>query len=390
MKILTVVDVYLPGYRAGGPLRTIVNMVENLGDEFAFLIVTRDRDLGVSVPYNNVRIDQWNEVGKAQVFYASPSMFSVTGFKKILNATPHDVLYLNSFFSPHSTVVLLLLRRLGLIKTRPVVIAPRGEFSPGALGLKSAKKRIYIVVTQLLRIYHGLIWQASSEYEAEDIRNVMGSISRDILVAPDLLSVVPVVGKVDSGIEKDKDRGKRLHLVFLSRISPKKNLDYLLTILSKVGAPLDLSIYGPMEVPDYWAACERLIGAMPANIMVQYRGELTPEDVPKGFAEHDVFFFPTRGENFGHVIFESLAAGTCVVLSDQTPWKADKNGAVEVIPLENAEAWCASLERWAARSQEDLAKYRESALIYARDYLATSPAVEQNRALFKFAYNYRY
>ncbi len=88
------------------------------------------------------------------------------------------------------------------------------------------------------------------------------------------------------------------------------------------------------------------------------------------------------------MIFESLAAGTCVVLSDQTPWKADKNGAVEVIPLENAEAWCASLER--RRVREDLAKYRESALIYARDYLATSPAVEQNRALFKFAYNHRY
>ncbi len=78
------------------------------------------------------------------------------------------------------------------------------------------------MVTQLLRIYHGLIWQASSEYEAEDIRNVMGSISPDILVAPDLLSVVPVVGKVDSGIEKDKDRGKRLHLVFLSRISQEE------------------------------------------------------------------------------------------------------------------------------------------------------------------------
>lgn len=390
MKIFTVVDFYLPGYRAGGPLRTIVNMVENLGDEFEFLIFTRDRDLGVSVPYNNVRIDQWNEVGKAKVYYASPSMFSVTGFKKILNARPHDILYLNSFFSTHSTGVLLLLRRLGLIKTRPVVIAPRGEFSPGALCLKAAKKRIYIMVAQFLCMYHGLIWQASSECEAQDIRNVMGSIARYILVAPDLLSAAPVVGKVDSGIEKDKDRGNRLHLVFISRISPMKNLDYLLTILQKVSAPLDLSIYGPLEVPEYWAACERLIGEMPANIMVQYRRELTPEEVPKVFAEHDVFFFPTRGENFGHVIYESLAAGTCVVLSDQTPWKADKNGAVEVIPLDDADAWTASLEQWAARSQEDLTKCREVALTYARDYLATSPAVEQNRMLFQFAYNYHY
>lgn len=389
MKVLTIIDFYLPGYRSGGPLRTIVNMVENLGDEFEFLIVTRDRDFGVSDPYDNVKIDQWNEVGKAKVFYASPSMFSVTGFKKILNATPHDILYLNSFFSPYSTGALLLLRLFGFVKTKSIVIAPRGEFSPGALGLKAAKKRIYIPVAKQLRMYHGLIWQASSEYEAQDIRNIMGSMARDILVAPNLLTIAPAVSNADYKTGKDKGSGNRLRLVFLSRISHMKNLDYLLAILKKVSAPIDFSIYGPLEVPEYWTACERLIGEMPANIMVQYRGALTPEEVPKVFAEHDVFFLPTRGENFGHVIFESLAAGTCVVISDRTQWKADKNGAVEVISLDDADAWTASLERWAARSKEDLTKCRDAALTYARDYLATSPAVEQNRALFQFAYNNR-
>ena len=389
MRILVFVNHYLPGYRSGGPLRTIVNMVENLGDEFEFLIVTRDRDFGDSEPYNNVKIDQWNEVGKAKVFYTSTSMFSVTGFKEILNATPYDVLYLNSFFSPHSTGALLLLRRFGFVKAKSIVIAPRGEFSPGALGLKAAKKRIYIPVAKLLRMYHGLIWQASSEYEAQDIRNVLGSIAREILVAPNLLSVAPAVKNADCQHSEDKARGNRLRLVFLSRISPMKNLDYLLTILKRVNSPIDFLIYGPLEVPEYWAACKKLIDALPENINVKYRGELTPAEVTTVFAAHDVFFLPTRGENFGHVIFESLAAGTCVVISDQTQWEADKNGAVEVIPLDDVDAWTASVERWVARSQEDLTKCRGAALTYARDYVAKSPAVEQNRALFKFAYNYR-
>lgn len=388
--ILTFIGTYLPGYRSGGPLRTLVNMVENLGDEFEFLIVTRDHDFGDSEPYNNVKIDQWNEVGKAHVFYASPSMFSAAGFKKILNATPHDIIYLNSFFSPHSTGVLLLLRRLGLIKTRPVIIAPRGEFSPGALGLKAAKKKIYIPVVKLLRMYHGLIWQASSEYESQDIRKVMGKIARDIMVAPNLLSSALDVPNTNYKNRKDKVRGNGLRLVFLSRISPMKNLDYLLTILKRVNSPIDFSIYGPLEVPGYWTACQKLIDALPENIIVQYHGEITPEEVPKVFAAHDVFFLPTRGENFGHVIFESLAAGTCVVISDQTQWKADKNGAVEVIPLYDVDAWTASVDRWVTRSQRDLMKYREVALTYARDYVATSPSIGQNRALFHFAYNNRY
>ena len=36
--ILCFVDHYLPGYKAGGPIQSIVNLVENLGDEFEFYL----------------------------------------------------------------------------------------------------------------------------------------------------------------------------------------------------------------------------------------------------------------------------------------------------------------------------------------------------------------
>lgn len=42
-----------------------------------------------------------------------------------------------------------------------------------------------------------------------------------------------------------------------------------------------------------------------------------------------IFALPTRGENFGHSIFEALAAGRPVLISDQTPWRglaAEKAG----------------------------------------------------------------
>ena len=38
-------------------------------------------------------------------------------------------------------------------------------------------------------------------------------------------------------------------------------------------------------------------------------------------AANDLFFLPTRGENFGHVIAEALSVGTPVLISDQTPWR---------------------------------------------------------------------
>ena len=63
---------YLPGYRSGGPLRTIANLVDQLGDEFDIRIITRE-DVFDTKPYSMVKVDAWNTLGNAQVFYASKS-----------------------------------------------------------------------------------------------------------------------------------------------------------------------------------------------------------------------------------------------------------------------------------------------------------------------------
>jgi len=116
MQILTLADFYLPGYKAGGALRTIANMVDHLGNEFQFKIVALDRDFDDTRPYPGIRLDCWNRAGKADVFYMSPKRRSLSDFKKLFYSTGYDVIYLNSFFSPHFTIKPLLLRRLRLIK----------------------------------------------------------------------------------------------------------------------------------------------------------------------------------------------------------------------------------------------------------------------------------
>ena len=63
-----------------------------------------------------------------------------------------------------------------------------------------------------------------------------------------------------------------------------------------------------------------LIHKLPSNVTANYCGLLRPEQVKTVFSNYDLFFFPTRGENYGHVIAESLSVGTPVLISDQTPW----------------------------------------------------------------------
>jgi len=63
--ILTFINNYLPGYKAGGMLRSLVNTVEYLQNDVEFRIVTKDRDLGDSKPYNGVLIQHWQQIGNA-------------------------------------------------------------------------------------------------------------------------------------------------------------------------------------------------------------------------------------------------------------------------------------------------------------------------------------
>jgi len=378
LKILIMIDYYWPGYKSGGPLRTIINMVARLNDVFDFYIITRDRDFGDKVPYVNVKRDTWNKVDHAQVYYLNSEELFLHIIWRLLKDTPHDILYLNSYFSPLFTVFPLLLRLLGFYRKHPVVIAPRGEFSPGALALKPWKKNCYIWISKLFCLYEGLTWQASSQEEAKLIKTKLGSVASKVQVASDLLFQQAVSKDLASSYIKDD---KVLRLVFLSRIARNKNLDFLLNVLSGVESSVNLCIYGPIEDQTYWKECKEYLSQLPENVMLNYSGTIHPEEVTTVFANNDLFVFPTRGENFGHVIIESLSAGTPVMISDQTPWQPDDRGAVQVLPLV-VDRWREAIEAWARLDVEEVKKRRVAALGYASSCMTSEKALEQNRELF--------
>ena len=100
-----------------------------------------------------------------------------------------------------------------------------------------------------------------------------------------------------------------------------KNLDYALRVLAQVRTQVRFSIYGPIEVVTYWEECQKLMAELPANVEVNYCGSIEHDNVVATISELDLFFLPSRGENFGHVIHEALRAGLPLLISDRTPWK---------------------------------------------------------------------
>jgi len=378
-KILTFVSYYLPGYKAGGPLRTISNMVSDLGD-FEFWIVTRDRDLGDDAPYANVPVNKWLPVGKARVFYASPDRLTLCGMIEIINDLPHDVVYLNSFFDPVFTIMPLLARRLGRLVEAPVLLAPRGEFSAGALCLKCLKKKVYIWFSQFFGLYSKICWHASSENEAEDIKREVSVMDNAILIALDLPTRLSLedMPQLDLSVSQEIFR-----VVFLSRISPMKNLDYALRVLKSVTVQVVFDIYGPIEDDVYWQLCLRLVNTMPNNIIITYHGDVFPKDVANIFASYDLFLFPTRGENYGHVIVDPLSVGTPVLISDQTPWRnLEADGLGWDIPLDDMTEFVNILESITFQNCDEKYRIRQYVRQKALERLSNTGVLEANRQLF--------
>jgi glycosyltransferase involved in cell wall biosynthesis len=354
-----------PGFRGGGPVRSVCHVVDTAARDVAVTLVTADRDVGCRQPYPGLS-GTWVDRGRARVFYLPirrPSRW--LRLLRELHTQDYDVLYLNSFWSPSFSILPVVARRLGLIRARTVLLAPRGELSAGALGLKTRKKLAF------LRWWHpflrntDILWHASTESEADEIRTLFPEARIMVILNGLTLSAEPLA------VPPETEGPARF--VFISRISPKKNLDLALRALQNVADPVALDIYGPIEDVQYWSRCQRLIEHLPSHVRVNYMGELTGDRVRATFARYDAFLFPTRGENFGHVIAESLSASCPVVCSDRTPWTAvlAGGGGAVVRPL-TATALGVEIERIATRTPAQRLVSRRAAGEVYRSWRATT------------------
>ena len=386
VTVLAIIRHYLPGCQSGGPARTLANLVERLGDEIQFRIITCDRDLVDETPYTSVAVDGWNRVDKADVYYASPSTRSIRRLARLIRQTHHDILYLNSFFDSLLTVKTLVARRVGLLPAAPVVLAPRGELSRAALQLDRWKKVVYLAGAKRLGLYRDLVWQASSEFEADDIRRTVGGTARrlaeSLCIAPNLSQPV----SSETTTVQHRAPGEALQVIFLSRITPLKNLAYALQVLQRVRSQVKFSIYGPVADRGYWSECQRLLGCLPANVMAEYRGEVPPADVHRVLRAHDLFFLPTQSENYGHAIAEALSVGTPALIADTTPWRGlEEAGAGWDLPVEDPERFARCVDRSAELGPEAYEAWRARVRQYAAHRIGGQNAAEAHRSLFAVA-----
>jgi glycosyltransferase involved in cell wall biosynthesis len=353
-RVLATSAGFEPGFRGGGPIRSVASIVDTISDRIDLSLITRDRDLGSTKPYQDLS-GRWIRRGRSRVFYLDTRSFGQwLRLRREMSIIRFDLLYVNSLWSPVFTVIPIVAMRLGMIHARKVIIAPRGELAPGALSIKTMKKRLFLKGWGPFLRAIGVIWHASSEHEASEIRDVLPWAQ--VAVNPDQVSLP------DEPLLATVANGGHARLVFISRISPKKNLDLILRALPGISRPVEFDIYGPLEDAAYWSNCEATIRHVPAWVKITYRGELVPSEVRRTFANYDAFIFPTLGENFGHAIAESLSASCPVVCSDRTPWtRILEAGGGTIVRDLTPRGLARELERRAAMTADERLQARQAA-----------------------------
>lgn len=380
-NILVLIDWYVPGYKAGGPIRSCSNLVMQLKKYFNFRIITRDTDLNAEKPYDNIVSNEWSTIhNDVPIHYLSKNNVNFSNIKKVIFSQDYDMVYLNSFFSFYFTILPLFILK-GLKRDKKIILATRGMLSKQALNIKPLKKKIFIAFAKLSGLYSGITFHASSEFEKEDVLRIMGA-KANVIIGPNLPK------PVSPEKLKRKKMPHELKLVYLSRVHPIKNLDKALDYLYKIDKlyKVDFDIYGPIENNNYWTRCKQLIAMLPSNIKCSYKNEVHHEQTAEVYKKYHFSILPSESENYGHSIVESFVASCPVIISDATPWRQLKNSLAGFdISLNNPDDFVSALEEVCEMPQTEYDKWLEGTFDYANRIIDDKEKIEQNKKLFETA-----
>jgi glycosyltransferase involved in cell wall biosynthesis len=340
-RILVVAGYFPPAQHGGGPVRSIVAMLRRIPDGFQTTVLTRNTDVDSAAPLTNHAggsVVEWAP-GIGVRYVSTRSFRSVASALLGVRRWKPDIIFLNSFFDPSLAIAFQLLIAVKLLQPRLLLLAPRGEFSEGALRLKSRKKAAYIGLYKALRLHKSVAWIASTDEEAADIRRTVDRKARIIVRQND------VELPARAAVPPARDPCKRLRLVHFGRCVPKKGLDIALEALKTVEAPVEFDIFGNEEDRSYTDRCKEIAAELPERSRARFFGHIDAESVRDTIEMYDAALFPTLGENFGHVIAESLSVGCPVMVSDTTPWSETmRHGGGFVVVPNTPQSWAKAID----------------------------------------------
>jgi len=374
LSVLIASDWFSPGFRAGGPIRSVVNLAELICGTVDVSVLTSCYDLGVAAPYNGLPVNEWCvfQAG-VRTFYGTRGA-RLLEFQNIVCNQPPLALYLNSMFSFPGTLWPLWLAR-NLPDATRIVLAPRGMLKPSALNRKAWKKRPLLKLLRWSGLMRRVVFHATSADELQEIE-------REFPGAKAVLIPNVPLRPLDQLPARPPANGV-LRLCLVGRVHPIKNVHVAIECLAGVSGDCELTIVGPEEDPAYAERCRKLAAALPQRVTVRFAGALQEARIRELLIRADAMILPTQGENFGHAIFESLGVGTPVIISDRTIWRGlRQQQAGWDLPLEEPGMFAGAVRELGAMDFQARERLRAGALGLAQGFMRQNRFLEEYLRLF--------
>lgn len=373
MKILVFTDWFYPGSQAGGPIQSLISLMKFSSDKF--YVVTRNTDLNSTIPYAGIRPNTWLESFQEniQVYYLNEKSLTENFIFKICKELEPDRIYLNSMWSPKFTLTpLSVCRKSG--SSEQIVLAPRGMLKPAAFNQKGFKKKLFLFFAKANNTYGNICWHATSEIERDEILQLFPKAN--IRIAPNISNA--------AFTDVKKELSSPFRILTVGRISLEKGYLEALDAIRKWNPQktIQWDIVGLRENAEL---VKTILDAELdfSSVQIQLHGHKNQDDLKLFYENAHLFFLPSRGENYGHVIAEALSYGTPVVISDMTPWKnleeAHAGKSTSLNPWKLAE----SLDFFVNLTNDEYQQWSQGATNYAKFHVNSPETLALNKALFK-------